>query len=128
MAWTEGVPDIGGLLGATHADGVWIATGYGGILRSEDGLAWEQVYESGETEVLDNVAPLQGGFVAAGSFDDSAGTTRPLLLWSSDGNDWQPVPTDEEDIEGSVSDLAATSDRILATVGTDALILEVTVD
>lgn len=121
--------------GAAPHDGGWVTLGSGGLaevdgdgellfevtgLRSEDGLAWEQVEVSGFSGPADVGAVVASGdtLLAGGSYrtaaDPSMGGAVATVWRSDDGVAWTEVPLPGVAGESYVADLAVDGDRVVA--------------
>ncbi len=87
------LPTASGLLGATYANGLFVAVGYHHtIITSPDAAVWTARSPEGEA-LLTDVAYGNGRFVVVGVTRETPESEHTLLvLTSSDGIDWQAQP------------------------------------
>ncbi|HEX7131747.1 MAG TPA: hypothetical protein VF228_04195 [Iamia sp.] len=126
---------LGGL--ARTGDG-WVAMGSGGIegtpplehiafdvfvLTSPDGLEWTVQETTGLDQPADvsEVVATDDGLVAVGALrtgsEPAMGGFRPVAWHSSDGTEWTQVDLPAPEGDGSVHDVVATDDGLVATGG-----------
>jgi hypothetical protein len=74
-------------------------------------LAWQRITLAGDGSVLDDVLPVEGGYLAVGE----GGYVGPVYVWTSgDGLAWDEVPTGSTFVKAIVRALVRTDDGYVA--------------
>ena len=139
ISWTLDQPAINGrkVRGRLHAvlqaaDGTFLAVGFEGaggrantlLLRSTDGVTWEPVYPTVaglqiQGRLYSIIQAKDHTFVAVGFEGGQRLQQTPLLIQSSDGISWSPVPlaTNGEHIRGSLRSIVQAADGTFIAAG-----------